>query len=109
MRTLTILGLCLLGLGGTAPKLESQRNTAKTEVPGKGPCTNFPARYQKVEERLAWFYGCMHTNPPTIAEVRAKIAALPENSRDALKSKDFSTQEALIGVAAYDLPLEVFP
>jgi hypothetical protein len=108
MRALIVLGVFLVGLGGAIVEGAPQ-NTAKTEIPGKGPCTNFPIRYQKIEERLAWFYGCMHTNPPTIAEVRAKIAALPETSRDALKAKDFPTQEALVAVAAYDVPLEVFP
>ena len=72
MRALIVFGVFLLGLGGAIPEGAPQQNTAKTEIPGKGPCTNFPIRYQKIEERLAWFYGCMHTNPPTIAEVRAK-------------------------------------
>ena len=81
----------------------------KTDIPGAGPCTNVPLRYDKLEERLAWFYGCMHRDPPSIAEIRAKIAALPPEKRKALEQQDFATQEALLGVASYDLPIQVFP
>jgi hypothetical protein len=99
----------LLSLGGLGPKLLPQQNIAKTEIPGAGPCTNFPSRYQRLEERLAWFYGCMHENPPSVAEIRAKIAALPKERRAALIDKDEATQEALIGAAFYDLPIQIFP
>jgi hypothetical protein len=107
MKILIALILCLFG--GVRIDPAPQQNAAKTEVPYAGPCTNFPDRYQKLEERLAWFYGCMHKNPPTIAEVQAKIAALPPERRAVLKSKDFATREALLGVAFYELPIQVFP
>jgi hypothetical protein len=109
MKTLAILGLFLFGLSGLTLESVPQQNTAKTDLPGAGPCTNFPARYQKLEERMAWFYGCMHENPPTIEAIRAKIAALSPEKRAALKTNDLTTQEALIGVANYDLPIQVFP
>lgn len=100
-----------------AQKCQKSDTLAKTEIPGKGPCTNVPERYDKLEERLAWFYGCMHKDPPSIAEIRAKIAALPPEKRKcivyacpkALEKQDFATQEALLGVASYDLPIQVFP
>lgn len=106
----SLIGIvALLAVAGVSAAPTPQQNTAKTDLPGKGPCTNFPIRYQKLAERLAWFYGCMHENPPTIAEVRARIAKLPERSQAALRGKDEATQEALIGVAHYDLPVEIFP
>jgi hypothetical protein len=106
MRILLVLGLFLLGsMVVSIP----QQNTAKTEIAGAGPCTNVPTRYQRIEERLAWFYGCMHENPPTIDEVRARIAALSPEKREKLKGLDLPTQEALIGVANADLPIQVFP
>lgn len=98
-----------------APLL-AQQGSAKTEIPGKGPCTNVPVRYDKLEERLAWFYGCMHEEPPSIAEIKAKIAALPPEKRKCivyacptLEQWDFAMQEALLGVASYDLPIQIFP
>src|ERR1700689_29307 len=95
-----LVAFCLLfSLGGVAGQPVPQQNTAKTEVAGAGPCTNFPSRYQRLEERLAWFYGCMHENPPSVAEIRAKIAALPPERRTPLIDKDEVTQEALIGAA----------
>jgi hypothetical protein len=109
MKTLITIGLFLLGASGLGVKPTSQQNTAKTDIPDAGPCTNFPARYERLEERLAWFYGCMHENPPTVEEIRAKIAALPPDKRSALKPYDFPTQEALIGTANVDLPMQVFP
>ncbi len=93
----------------TASTMRNLRDAQKTDVPGAGPCTNVPVRYDKLEERLAWFYGCMHKDPPSIAEIRAKIAALPPEKRNALEKQDFATQEALLGVASYDLPIQVFP
>ncbi len=107
MKTLITVSLFLLGFSGFEIT-PAQQNTAKTEIGGAGPCTNFPNRYRKIEERLAWFYGCMHENPPTVEEIRAKIAALPPGKRAAFKSYDFPTQEALIGTANYDLPIQVF-
>jgi hypothetical protein len=109
MKTLTLILMCLLSSGSLTLEPSPQQNTAKTDLPGAGPCTNFPARYQRLEERMAWFYGCMHENPPTIEAIRAKIAALPPEKRAALKTNDLTTQEALIGVANYDLPIQVFP
>src|SRR5260370_1032213 len=95
-----ILLLSILLLPATLFSPAPQQNTAKTEIPGAGPCTNFPARYRRLEERLAWFYGCMHENPPTVEEIRAKIAALPPERRAPLIDKDDTTQEALIGVVS---------
>jgi len=110
MKPLIIISLFLLGTSGLGVKPTTpQQDTAKTELPGAGPCTNFPARYHSMEERLAWFYGCMHENPPTVEEIRKKIAALPANRQAALKPFDFATQEALIGTAQSDLPIQVFP
>jgi len=109
MKTLAGVAFCLFGLTRLLAESALQQNTAKTEIPGAGPCTNFPTRYQKVEERLAWFYGCMHENPPTVEGVRAQIAALPADKREKLKGLDLANQEALIGVAGGDLPLQVFP
>lgn len=109
MKTLTLTLACLLGFGSLASGPNTQQNTAKTDLPGAGPCTNFPVRYQRLEERMAWFYGCMHENPPTLEAVRAKIAALSPEKRAALKNNDLITQEALIGIANYDLPIQVFP
>jgi hypothetical protein len=106
VKTLIVLGLFLsFGLAVSA----RQRNTAKTELPGAGPCTNFPRRYQNMEERLAWFYGCMHKEPPSTAAIRTQIAALPPEKSTTLKTHDFPNQEALIGVAAGDLPIQIFP
>jgi hypothetical protein len=73
MKTLAVL-FVVLSVAGVGAEPVPQQNTAKTEVPGAGLCTNFPVRYQRLEERLAWFYGCMHENPPSVAEIRAKIA-----------------------------------
>jgi len=87
----------------------SQQNSAKTEIPNAGPCTNFPERYRKLPERLAWFYGCMHENPPTIAEIKAKLAMLPLQKRALLETSSLANQEALLGVASGDLPIQVFP
>jgi hypothetical protein len=109
MKTLIILGLFLFGLGGPRIEPTPQQNSAKTEIVGAGPCTNFPARYQKLEERLAWFYGCMHEDPPSVADIRKKVAALPPDKRAAIQTNDFASLEALIGVANYDLPIQVFP
>jgi hypothetical protein len=107
------LGFALLSLLFFSPAVDAdfpfQQNTAKTDLPGKGPCTKIPDRYQKIEVRLAWFYGCMHQDPPTIAEIKAKIAALPPEKRAALESKDFITQEALLAVAFGDAPIQIFP
>ena len=97
------------GLGGLNVDSVAQQNSAETQLPGAGPCTNFPSRYQRLEERLAWFYGCMHENPPSLVEIHAKLAALPPERRAALADKDEATQEALLGVAFYHLPLQVFP
>ena len=103
----TRMVLTLKASGGAFPE---RGPSANTELPGKGPCSNFPERYDKVEERLAWFYGCMHEDPPSIAEIKAKIAAFPPEKRNALeKQGDFATQEALLGVASYDLPIQIFP
>jgi hypothetical protein len=92
----------------SAPGFGLQQNTAKTDS-DYGPCTMFPKRYQKLDERLAWFYGCMHLQPPTPAEVQAAIAALPPSKRVPLLRLDRATQEALIGIANGDLPIQVFP
>jgi hypothetical protein len=108
MKTLAFLSLCLLGLGSLGIEPAAQQNTAKTEIAGKGPCTNFPKRYQKLEERLAWFYGCMHENPPTIEEIRAKIAALPSDKREKLVGLGIADQEAILGMASGDLPASVY-
>jgi hypothetical protein len=86
-----------------------QQNTAKTDIPGRGPCTNFPIRYQRIEERLAWFYGCMHENPPKPPEIKAGIAALSPSAREKLKGFDDASQEAALGVGKGDLPKEVVP
>jgi len=86
-----------------------QQSKADTDLPGKGPCTNFPKRYRNLEVRMAWFYGCMHQNPPTIEEVKARIAALSPKAQKALEGKDFITQEALLGISRYDLPIQVIP
>ncbi|HYL83198.1 MAG TPA: hypothetical protein VE263_03110 [Candidatus Angelobacter sp.] len=109
MKTLTILGLFLLGANRFAFEPATQQNTAKTDIPGAGPCTNFPARYQKLEERLAWFHGCMHEDPPSIKEIREKIAALSPDKREKLKGLDMINQEALIGIAEGDVPIQVMP
>jgi hypothetical protein len=109
MKTLVMLGLLLFGFGNTPTEPSIQQNTAKTEIAGAGPCTNFPSRYRRIEERLAWFYGCMHENPPTVEEVKAKISSLPQARRAPLEPYDLPTQEALIGVAFGDLPIQVFP
>ncbi len=98
-----------LSLCGLVAYSAPQQNTTHTEVHGAGPCTNFPSRYQRLEERLAWFYGCMHENPPSVAEIRAKIVGLTPEGRAALVDKDEATQEALIGVAFYRLPTQIFP
>lgn len=103
-----IIGLLVYPLqAGTEARL--QQNTAQTELPGKGPCTNVPARYNRIEERLAWFYGCMHRNPPTIAEIKAKFNNLSPEKQALMKPYDFATMEALIGTADNDLPIQVFP
>jgi hypothetical protein len=110
MKTFIVVGLLLFLFSTAAGDCATQQGTAKTEVAGAGPCTNFPTRYQTIEERLAWFYGCMHENPPTLAEVRAKIAALPADKQAILKrDNDFATQEALIYVGSYAVPIQVFP
>jgi hypothetical protein len=69
----------------------------------------FPDKFQRLDERLAWFYGCTHREPPTLAAVQAAIMALPPEKRTPLKGRDSVTQEALIGVAEGDLPITVFP
>ena|ERR1700683_4287826 len=109
IKPLIAIGLLLLGLRSLGPEGTPQQDTAKTEITGAGPCTNFPSRYRKIEERLAWFYGCMHENPPTVEEVRAKISSLPSTRRAVLTPLDFPTQEALIGTADGDLPIQIFP
>ena len=43
------------------------------------------------------------------AEIQAAISALPPERRTPLKGRDSVTQEALIGVANGDLPIQVFP
>jgi hypothetical protein len=99
--------LALLGLFLSAVSL-AQQNTAKTDSDA-GPCTIFPKRYQKLDQRLAWFYGCMHREPPTPAAIQDALADLPPERRALLKGRDTVTQEALIGVANGDLPIQVFP
>lgn len=82
--------MCLLLTGSPTNSHQgpfSQPNTAKTEIPGKGPCTNFPPRYHKLEERLAWFYGCMHENPPSVDAIKMEIAAMPPEKGKYLKVK----------------------
>jgi hypothetical protein len=107
---LTLLSLLFCGAAVNAHlPIPLQQNSAKTDLPGKGPCTNFPSRYQKLEVRMAWFYGCMHEDPPTVEEIKARIAALSPKARKALEGKDFVTREALLGVSRYDLPIQVFP
>jgi hypothetical protein len=105
MKMLIALGLFLLG---SALVSAPQQNTAKTEIAGAGPCTNVPDRYQRIEERLAWYYGCMHENPPSVDDIRAKIAALSPDKREKLKGLSYIEQEALIGVANGDLPIQIF-
>ncbi|MGA2510221.1 MAG: DUF3761 domain-containing protein [Candidatus Acidiferrales bacterium] len=51
----------------------------------------------------------MHENPPSVAEIRAKIVALPQERRAVLIDKDEATQEALMGAAFGDLPVQIFP
>jgi hypothetical protein len=86
-----------------------QQGAANTEIPNAGPCTNFPARYQEIDERLAWFYGCMHEDPPSAEQIRAIIASLPADKRTVLEPYDFPTKEALLGTAASTLPIQIFP
>ena len=104
--------ICLLITGSPTNSHQgpfSQPNTAKTEIPGKGPCTNFPPRYHKLEERLAWFYGCMRENPPSVDAIKMEIAAMPPEKRKILESKDLISQEAILGVGTYAIPIQVFP
>jgi hypothetical protein len=90
-------------------KHQQSDTSEQTEIPGAGPCTNIPVRYDQLEQRLAWFYGCMHESPPSIAAIKAKVAALPPEKRKALEQQSFAAQEALLGVANADLPIQVFP
>lgn len=53
MKILITLSLSLFGLGELGIQPNSQQNSATTEIDGAGPRTNFPARYHKMEERLA--------------------------------------------------------
>lgn len=78
--------------------------------------TNIPAKYQQLDERLAWFYGCAHLIPPTTAETQANLASLAPEKQAMLRrqliaarSYDITTVEGLIGVAFGELPLQVFP
>jgi hypothetical protein len=104
MKTIILGTLFLL-----TPAMANPMPQQNTDLPGAGPCTNFPTRYRKVEERLAWFYGCMHKEPPTVTQIQTKIAALPPDKRSLLKPNNFANNEALIGVAAGELPIQVFP
>jgi hypothetical protein len=100
---------CLVTVTNSRQGPFSPANTAKTDLPGKGPCTNVPQRYKKLEQRLAWFYGCMHEEPPTTTAIKAAIAAMPPEKQKAFLVQDLITQEALLGVATYALPIQVFP
>jgi len=104
-----ILILSILLLSIPAYSRPPQQNTAKTEIPGRGPCTNFPVRYHTIEERLAWFYGCMREDPPKPSEIQTRIAALPQNVREKIKDFDTASQKAAYGVAVGDLPKDVVP
>jgi hypothetical protein len=113
----SMLGLVIFILG-TGIVTHPQQNTAQTELVGKGPCTNFPKRFRNLESRLAWFYGCMHEDPPTPAQIEAKISAtisaLPPERRkmlegNAFKGLDSINREVTYGVAFGDLPVQIYP
>jgi len=89
--------------------IEAQQNTAKTEIPGEGPCTNFPKRFQSLETRLAWFYGCMHQEPLTVVEVNAAIAKLSPEKRKKFDDLNDINREAVYGTAFGILPPQIFP
>jgi hypothetical protein len=103
-----MIGLVVL-LSQTRILARSQQNTAQTELPGKGPCTNFPQRFQNLESRLAWFYGCMHKDPPTPGQIKARIATLAPERRAAIAKLDNLNQEVAYGVAFGDLPIQIYP
>lgn len=82
---------------------------AEPPTPKPDLCEIVPDKFQKLGERLAWFYGCIHRMPPSVAETKAAVAALSPDKREKLKGLDITNQEALIGVANGDLPIGVFP
>ena len=108
-RIAILLSLTCICLPIKADMKTAQRDTAKTEIAGAGPCTNFPVRFQSLETRLAWFYGCMHEDPPTLAQTNAKIAALPLERQKPLIGMNDINREATYGVAFGELPIQIFP
>jgi hypothetical protein len=119
MKILLALVLLLIGfivgvgfqrsVNSQKPKPTPEKMAVAEPVPTPDCSATFPEKFQRLDERLAWFYGCAHRNPPTLAEVQAVIMALPPERRTPLKNRDSVTQEALIGVAEGDLPISVFP
>ncbi len=96
-------------IDGRKPLPSPKTLVAEPPAPKPDLCEHVPDKFQQLGERLAWFYGCIHRVPPTVAETKVAVAALSPDKREKLKGLDIITQEALTGVANGDLPIGVFP